>query len=341
MRIHNVELTSFKRFHKLTISALPPTAKLIVLTGPNGIGKSSLFDAFRNWQGVQGLGIVGEREYVQKQGSPEISGWDAYTKIEFHDELPVSEEEKKRIFYFRTSYRNEADFSVSSLQRTDPIFSRVNRFIDNDATVSDNYHRLVSGSVEAIYSQASDNQTIKEFREEFIGQLRTSIGNVFEDLDLSSLGNPMQRGTFLFDKGTSKAFQYKNLSGGEKAAFDLLLDMTVKREVYKNSVYCIDEPEMHMHPKLQSRLLRELLSLLPAGCQLWIASHSIGMMREAWDQHSASPGEVVFLDFQDRNFDEPVTLEPVKVDRHFWAKTVRGCLGRSRKARSASARRVV
>jgi len=38
---------SFKRFHDLVISDLPASARLIVLAGPNGTGKSSLFDALR------------------------------------------------------------------------------------------------------------------------------------------------------------------------------------------------------------------------------------------------------------------------------------------------------
>jgi len=327
MRIRSVELTSFKRFHNLIIRNLPSTAKLVVLTGPNGIGKSSLFDAFRIWQGGFGIGISGDRDYFQKEGLPEISDWGQYAKIEFHDELPTTGEQKGKVFYFRTSYRNEADFTVASLSKREAISTTVNRFIDNDTTVKDNYHRLVSSSVKAIYSGDFDDQTVKQFREEFIGQVRKSMKNVFDDLDLSSLGDPLERGTFFFDKGSSNGFHYKNLSAGEKAAFDLLLDMVVKRSVYSNAVYCIDEPEMHMHTKLQARLLRELLALLPKNCQLWIASHSIGMMREAWDQHATNPRDVVFLDFQDRNFDEPVILESAKVDRGFWAKSLEVALG--------------
>ena len=32
---------------------------------------------------------------------------------------------------------------------------------------------------------------------------------------------------------------YKNLSGGEKAAFDLLLDLHVKKKYFPDSLYCI------------------------------------------------------------------------------------------------------
>ena len=148
------------------------------------------------------------------------------------------------------------------------------------------------------------------------------MGRVFEDLNLTGMGDHLRDGAFFFEKGTSKNFHYKNLSGGEKAAFDLLLDIIIKRSPYDNTVYCIDEPEMHMHTRLQARLLEESVSIIPSHCQLWIASHSIGMMRKAKDLKATNPGEVVCLDFQDIDFDKPVTLLPTKVDRKFWDKTL-------------------
>ena len=49
MKIKKVHLQKFKRFTDLTIDNIPETAKLVVLVGPNGCGKSSLFDGFKVW----------------------------------------------------------------------------------------------------------------------------------------------------------------------------------------------------------------------------------------------------------------------------------------------------
>ena len=46
MRIRSVRLTNYKRFTDLSIEGIPSSARLVVLIGPNGTGKSSLFDAF-------------------------------------------------------------------------------------------------------------------------------------------------------------------------------------------------------------------------------------------------------------------------------------------------------
>jgi hypothetical protein len=145
---------------------------------------------------------------------------------------------------------------------------------------------------------------------------------LFPSLVLNSLGNPLSAGTFRFDKGESKSFQYKNLSGGEKAAFDLLLDILIKRGEFDNTVFFIDEPEAHMSPALQSALLDELFRAVPPESQLWLATHSIGMMRRARDLSQEHLGSVVFLDFDGVNFDLPVTLQPIEPNRPFWKRAM-------------------
>lgn len=177
-----------------------------------------------------------------------------------------------------------------------------------------------------LYRGMHDGLNVGDLREELIGQIKDSMIRVFGDLVLTGPGNPLEDGTFFFTKGTSQNFRYKNLSGGEKAAFDLLLDFVVKRVSFDNTVFCIDEPETHMNTRLQSKLLDELFSFLPDNCQLWIATHSIGMMRHARDLQEARPGEVVFLDFDEKDFDQPQILEPHPVNRRFWERTLRVAL---------------
>jgi TusA-related sulfurtransferase len=81
-----------------------------------------------------------------------------------------------------------------------------------------------------------------------------------------------------------------------------------------------------MNTRLQSKLLEELFKLLPDNCQLWIATHSIGMMRRARDLQESNPGEVVFLDFDEKDFDQPQTLMPQPLNRAFWERTLKVAL---------------
>jgi hypothetical protein len=73
---------------------------------------------------------------------------------------------------------------------------------------------------------------------------------------------------------------------------------------------------------LQSVLLDELLRAVASQSQLWLATHSIGMMRKARDLGNANPGSVVFIDFDGANFDLPQVLKPVQPDRPFWKRAM-------------------
>ena len=128
----------------------------------------------------------------------------------------------------------------------------------------------------------------------------------------------MGSGAFRFSKGTASDFHYKNLSGGEKAAFDMLLDVFIKREEVPDAVYCIDEPELHVATGLQGQLIGSIRDLLPDSAQLWIATHSIGIVREANRIYQNNRNEVTFIDFSSHDFDQPVCIKPSNPNRSFW-----------------------
>lgn len=325
MKIREIHLTSFKRFSDTTITDIPSAARLILLVGPNGSGKSSLIDAVHTWY-RQHWAHSGNWDdtYHRKQIPGSNVAWNEAMQVTFHDPQPATDEQRRKAVYTRSAYRNEAEFQLDNLSRVQPAVQefRINRLIDNDQAVGLNYRRLVSQGFEEVYERAPSDLTMGEFREQSIGAIRDAMQRLFPGLVLNSLGNPLSAGTFRFDKGDSKAFLYKNLSGGEKAAFDLLLDILVKRREFNDTVFFIDEPEAHMSPGLQSTLLDELFNAIPAESQLWLATHSIGMMRRARELAQSHLGSVVFLDFDGVNFDLPVVLRPIEASRPFWKRAM-------------------
>lgn len=321
MHLLSAHLPGFRRFSDLRLEGVPETARLVVLAGPNGTGKSSVFDGFRLWQ-QRHVGFAADNAYYSKAGMPDAAApWDRIV-VTFATP-PATPEEIKTAFYIRTAYRHEADFQLGTISRTQPLkdLPRPQRMIENETTVSQDYSHLLGQTVASLFSRENDEVRVAELRDRLIGTIRESMLHVFEDLVLEGIQDPLTDGSFFFEKGTSSHWPYKNLSGGERAAFDLILDMLIKRVEYTDTVYCIDEPETHLNVRVQGRVLTELLDLLPEASQLWIATHSIGMMRTAW-QRAQSVGDVAFLDFEGHNFDEPVILRPVAPSRGLWQRSL-------------------
>lgn len=327
MRIEKIELNNFKRFTHLIVENIPESAKLVVLVGPNGSGKTSFMEAMNHYYKCSGYDDFGDYQYLSKKGNNEkyaFSQWRSVAlnlvDIVFYNATFPKNIEKSNIkghFYFRSAYRNEPDFKIDSMQRqknpTDIL--RLSTLIQNDQTVSKNYQRLVANTISGVFDGANDKKTVEYLREELIGKIQVAIERVFEDLKLSSLGNPLSNGNFYFTKGITENFHYRNLSAGEKSAFDLILDMVVQSRYYSDAIYCIDEPEAHMHTKLQGKVLRELYLLTPGKSQLWLSTHSIGMLQEAAEIEKECPGTVVFLDFGGRDFDSDQIIRPAQIGK--------------------------
>lgn len=130
MKVKKLELQNFKRFDKLTIDFCNNLYKLIVLVGPNGCGKSSVFDAFEQVGGRAKINCNSDDSYLRrKQGidwHPEIyTDRGTFTK---HNTPPP-----KKFCYLRSAYRVDADFAIQNIQQKEEILNdsiRSKRMID-------------------------------------------------------------------------------------------------------------------------------------------------------------------------------------------------------------------
>ena len=108
MKIKEIHLKSFKRFTDLQISGLSDTIKLVVLLGPNGCGKSSVFDAIYAFamKNYRPLGNQSWEYYAKEsvQMTPDTQGQmriGKQTEVIFHGKSPTNPEEWKKIVYPR------------------------------------------------------------------------------------------------------------------------------------------------------------------------------------------------------------------------------------------------
>ena len=205
MKIKRIELNNFKRFAHLNVEDIPETTKLVVLVGPNGSGKTSFMEAMNHYYKCTGYGDIGDYQYLSKVGNTEDYTYNQWfesasklVNIDFHDiDLPKSignSNDIKGHFYFRSAYRNEPDFQIKSMQKQqDPTKSiRLPSLIQNDQTVSANYQRLIANTIAGVFDNANDTKAVATLRDELIGKIQAALKRVFEDLELSSVGEPLK-----------------------------------------------------------------------------------------------------------------------------------------------------
>ena len=95
------------------------------------------------------------------------------------------------------------------------------------------------------------------------------------------------------------------------------MDLFLRKDDYIDTVFIIDEPELHINTSIQKKLLVEINELVGPNCQIWMATHSIGFLRALQDDLRDNCQIVHFepgLDFAT----SPHTLYPIAKNRRNW-----------------------
>ena len=190
MKFKSATIKDFKRFTHLTVQGIPETARLIMLAGPNGSGKSSFFDALSSWHRLSTRGNPWNDDYHLKVYSRKTLQWNQQQlTVTFHHPVPNDSQEKKKLIYTRSAFRNDPEFQTERFQRVpDPLDeSRVNRMIDNDVAISRNYQRLVGQLFDIFHAEP---MMTTDFTESLINPIRDPVTRLFPELVLNSLANP-------------------------------------------------------------------------------------------------------------------------------------------------------
>ncbi|MBZ7954946.1 AAA family ATPase [Campylobacter molothri] len=321
MRIKEIQIKNFKRFDDLTLRGVE-NSKLVVLVGPNGSGKSSILEACNTWQKSKKWSIM-DAIYHNK-----YSNISHKIDIFFNQDLS-NDYNYQKLMHFRSAHRNEADFTVEHFSKMSKPYESLTlrKIIDNDTSVSDNFKRLVGITISDLYDNKNSQMLVKDLKERLLGKLRESMKNIFDDLFVEGIIHPFENGSFYFKKGKVEKFHYKNLSSGEKSAFDLLLDLILKIEYFEDGIIFIDEPETHMHTSLQSKLIEEIYKIIPDNNQLWITTHSLGILQKIKELVVYKNQDISIIDFSEQNFDEKAMLEPCNIDNIIWEKFLSFTIG--------------
>lgn len=132
------------------------------------------------------------------------------------------------------------------------------------------------------------NKNLNEEQLFYLIKLRDSLENIknigsfslfdINEYQLESLGLLINLGLVKIRRAhfskEKEILAYSDLSSGELAVLSLILGLS--SELENNSIICIDEPELNLHPEWQEKIIQliELVANFYYGCHFFIATHS-------------------------------------------------------------------
>jgi len=327
MKIKKLKLKNgYKRFFDLTIDLGETPKRVIALVGPNGCGKSSVLDGMLFHHNAHGrIGSKQPKDYSYHSMNRTPNFEHTNVEIEFDEGTYQEVRSKKQklgkentLFSFRSPYRYNSNLKVKESKATSEI--RLNNYgataaSDLDDKMEENYRRLYikynkyMNDVDCTPSQA---------KAKIIGDINSSLSKCVS-LEISSLGSiEASQGTLYFKKSDHPIeFEFNVLSSGEKEVVDILLDLYLRQEEYDNTIFLLDEPELHINTSIQKNLLIEIDRLVGENCQIWITTHSIGFLRTLQDELRGKCQVIQFHNSHDLA-SKPCTLTPMKSSRAAW-----------------------
>lgn len=326
MRIRSIRLKNYKRFKDLTIDLGESPKKIIALVGPNGCGKSSIFDGMlfhANAYGRIGNSKPKDYRYHSLEQNPSYDFQNVSIIFDKGDFRKIQNEKaaqgkQNTIFSFRSPYRYNTDLRVKQSQATEDISKNsygATYSSELDAKMEQNYRRLYIA-----YNKYLNDTDCKpsEARAKIIGDLNEAIKQCL-DLEVVSIGDiEADKGTLFFKKADyDKEFDFNVLSSGEKEVIDILLDLYLRKNEYNDTIFLIDEPELHINTSIQRKLLLEINKLVGRECQIWIATHSIGFLRALQDELK-NDCQIIQFDGSKKWASEPQVLKPIKKTVKKW-----------------------
>lgn len=324
MRITKIGFKNFKRFTDLTVENIPEDAKLVLLTGANGSGKSCVFDALHNF----GQKPTPSGDYYLKNADADgavsltldIGSELKQTYLKHGQGIVSDSAVGAHKFVGRSSIRIvprlTSAYDTSQIQQDK---DRPPTFIDEDTRFGNDaiaYMQIIDDALRVpLFDSGAAVDSRKIFRD-FIEPLNQSLAYIFGGKDSHTIriinyqnATPSTEPRLTFEKGKHK-IDYSLLSHGEKQVVILLLNFIVRKSQYEDAIICIDEMDCHLNTSLQYRLLEEIVNnWIPDSSQLWTASHALGFIDYAQNNNNG-----VVIDLDNLDYDQSQTIRPLAKD---------------------------
>ena len=290
--------------------------RVVILAGPNGVGKSTLLESLRD-----GL-LKKDKERVSIQGSGKplyISPYRAPVSFPLHKSLPIIGPQERYIDVLQKESFSFPD--VRSLVRSLPYYiisgtSRT-RLAPDYAPYFEVKYRLAQiqqefqSAVATVFTQRGEIPK-GSFPKDLYGPFREVIRRFLPALEFRDILVEGETYKITFLNRAGDLIEFDALSSGEMDIIAMLFPF-IEKEIenqlakvkdqetpHEDLVVLIDSPEAYLHPTLQRNLLEYMRDLVEEAekrgeaLQFFVATHSSTMINEA------EPEELYFLVFPDQ-----------------------------------------
>lgn len=309
MRVKSIQISNYKNIEYVELKDIPD---FIVLTGPNGVGKSSILEAISYWK--ETLATYGPYEHGPSFFTTEIKSnivsnnrdeSQIIIDIEFAEDEIKFLKEKENIDcpknfksflnvkkggdqlthtsnnylttllrkYDRTTNPELGIFNYIRAER--PLNTKIHSSLDNKNYKEEKDIRFAPIEVRYPYIKKKIINLIKD-QDYQSKKLLEKIKNVFDDLMYKKTLEINNNGfEDLMIKSPQGLIKVDQLSSGEKSIFFTLSELIIIQP--NNSIILFDEPDSHLHEEIQKKLIYNL-SNLGKNNQIWISTHSTAIM---------------------------------------------------------------
>ena len=296
MRIKELKIRNWEVVREADLEEL---SDLVVIAGPNGVGKTKIKNAIVHIFQHSGNPPAGSSVILEATNNTERKTWGvnefSLPQQSFWSFFATN---NKRLKSKSRLIQIDSNRSVESIQFQQLTFNQIgdpenediaynygfnnvkNRFADICKTL----HRLKSKEVTSVYKEYNQNVSTDK-----------------DDVTLNKLADPTEKyielfGKLLYPKQmqpidiNSTTIQYKDdegvvrnfdrLSSGEREVVVLTFDILTQHPT--DCIILIDEPEVHLHPELTFRLIKVLKSIGERN-QFFLFTHSPDIIGNALD----------------------------------------------------------
>jgi predicted ATPase len=267
----------------------------LVLTGRNGSGKTTILKSLNaSLSNFYYQHISKDQRIQQFMNRISNGGLVAYENLNYQDkqefillnstDISFKESLNYRfsIYSFLQATRSSKIEPVSTVVKDDDLNDHLEKQNSSEFFIKQFKQYLVNKKVNQAFDILDNNQAKIADTERFFSLMTQSFRNILEDPKLELI---FVKSNFDFhlQLSTGQKITFENLSDGFSALISILMDLFMRVDIIRKEVkdfsynpcgiVLIDEPETHLHLKLQYEVMPLLTGLFP-NVQFIVATHS-------------------------------------------------------------------